>query len=272
MSLLKKVNKNLLFVVGAVVFGLIAAFLSVSYVQQKAEEARAAATPQSRPEMQVVVPVRDIAAGERLQPGALSARSVPVDFVPAEAILPGSHEQYLGQVTRSVLKQGVPVSAGALVATHEQFSRVVAPGNVAYTFSVNETNSISGMISPSDRIDILMTYSPEREDEGERSGTPDEGDRVIPLLENILVLAVGTALENAPGELASGYSSVTLELNPHQAEQLTIAQEAGRMRVVLRNLDDRTPFGLSGLTERALLSDYEKSGSSGVHFIIGGRN
>ena len=29
----KKVNKNLLFIVGAVVFGLIAAFLSVTYVQ-----------------------------------------------------------------------------------------------------------------------------------------------------------------------------------------------------------------------------------------------
>ena len=268
----KKVNKNLLFIVGAVVFGLIAAFLSVTYVQQKAEEARAAATPESRPEMQVVVPIRDIAPGERLQPGALSARSVPVDFVPADAILPASYEQYLGQVTRVALKQGVPVSAGALVATHDQFSRVVAPGNVAYTFTVNETNSISGMISPGDRIDILMTYSPGREGADDGAKLPSEGDRVVPLLENILVLATGTALENVPGEIASGFSSVTLELSPQQAEQLTIAQEAGRMRVVLRNLDDRTPFGLRGLTERALLSDYEASGGSGVHFIIGGRN
>lgn len=44
------------------------------------------------------------------------------------------------------------------------------------------------------------------------------------------------------------------------------------MRVVLRNLDDRTPFGLSGLTEKALLSEYESAGGSSVHFIIGGRN
>ena len=266
----KKVNKNLLFVAGAVVFGLIAAFLSVSYIQQKADEARLAATPKSRPETQVVVPVRDIAPGEQLQAAALSARNVPVDFVPADALLPGNYEQYLGQAARFALKQGAPVSAGALVATHDQFSRVVAPGNVAYTFSVNETNSISGMISPGDRIDILMTYTPDK-DEGDKGAARDEGGRVIPLLENILVLAAGTALENVPGELASGFSSVTLELSPHQAEQLTIAQEAGRMRVVLRNLDDRTPFGLSGLTERALLSDYEASGGSGVHFIIGGR-
>lgn len=267
----KKVNKNLLFVVGAVVFGLIAAFLSVSYIQQKAEEARAAATPKARPEAQVVVPVRDIVAGEKLQGGFLSARSVPIDFIPADAILPENFEQYVGRATRFPLKQGVPISAGALVATYDHFSRVVAPGNVAYTFSVNETNSISGMISPGDRIDILMTYKPEK-GEDEKGAVPDEGGRVIPLLENILVLATGTTLENAPGELASGFSSVTLELSPQQAEQLTIAQEAGRMRVVLRNLDDRTPFGLNGLTERALLSDYEASGASGVHFIIGGRN
>lgn len=272
MSSFKKVNRNILFIAGAVVFGLIAAFLSVGYVQQKAEEARAAAQPKPRPETQVVVPIRDIPAGERIQGNVLSARNVPVDFVPADAIIPGDHERYVGRVTRYALKQGVPISAGALMSSHDQFSRVVTPGNVAYTFSVNENNSISGMISPGDRIDLLLTYSPDRlagGSSGDRN-LPSDGDRVIPLLENIHVLAVGTDLESVPGEIASGYSSITLELDPQQAEQLTVAQEAGKMRVVLRNLDDRTPFGLMGLTERGLLSEYEGT-SSGVHFIIGGR-
>lgn len=271
MASFKKINKNALFIVGAVLFGLLAAFLSVSYVQQKADEAKAAATPQQRPEMQVVVPTRNIAPGEVLQSSFLSGRSVPVDFVPADAILPGEFEQYVGRATRFALKQGVPISAGALISTIDQFSRAVTPGAVAYTFSVNENNSISGMISPGDRIDMLMTYSPDESEQEKAAGVPREGDRVVPLLENILVLATGTALENAPGEIASGYSSITLELDPQQAEQLTIAQESGKMRVVLRNLDDRTPFGLMGLTERGLLSEYEGTGGNGIQFIIGGK-
>lgn len=270
MASFKRINKNVLFIIGAVVFGLIAAFLSVSYVQQKADEARSAATPQARPETQVVVPIRDIAAGETIHSAALSARSVPVDFVPADAVLPADFERFVGRTTRVPLKQGAPISAGALIATTDQFSRAVTPGAVAYTFSVNENNSISGMISPGDRIDMLMTYSPERAGEGADTGLPSDGDRVVPLLENILVLAAGTALESTPGEIAGGYSSITLELDPQQAEQLTIAQETGKMRVVLRNLDDRTPFGLMGLTERDLLSEYEGS-NKGVHLIIGGR-
>lgn len=274
MASFNKLNKNVLLIVGAIGFGLLAALLSVSYIQQKAEEARAAATPDARPEMQVVVPVRDIAPGEHLQTSVLSTRSVPVDFVPADALLPANYEQHIGRVSRQPLKQGAPISAGAMVALHEQFSSVVRPGAVGYTFSVNENNSISGMVSPGDRIDILMTYSPTQAgNQSSAGGQPDEGGRVVPLLENILVLATGAVIQNVPGETgAGGFSSVTLELEPQQAEQLTIAQETGKMRVVLRNLDDRTPFGLSGLTEKALLSEYESAGGSSVHFIIGGRN
>ncbi len=270
----KKVNRNVLLLVGAIVLGLLAALMSVSYVQKRAEEARLAATPDTMPHTEVVVPRRDIAPGDVLTGQDMVSRSVPVDFVPADALLPGSHEAYIGRIARSGIKRGTPISAGALIAPQEQFSRIVAPGRVAYTFSVNENNSISGMVVPGDRIDILMTYEDKKEGSGIRSSTESAGPRVVPLLENILVLATGEQAVEVTGDDRPGFSSVTLELDPRQAEQLTIAQRTGDMRVVLRNIEDRTPFGLSGLTERGLLSEFERYGSTvdDVEYIIGGGN
>ncbi len=270
----KKVNRNVLLLVGAVVLGLLAALMSVSYVQKRAEEARLAATPDALPQTEVVVPRRDILPGEVVTAQDMVSRPVPVDFVPGDALVPGSHEAYVGRVARSAIKRGTPISAGVLIAPQEQFSRIVAPGRVAYTFSVNENNSISGMVVPGDRIDILMTYDNKQEGSGLRSTGDATGPRVVPLLENILVLATGEQAVELAGDDRPGFSSVTLELDPRQAEQLTIAQRTGDMRVVLRNLEDRTPFGLSGLTERGLLSEFERFGatSDDVEYIIGGGN
>lgn len=270
----KKMNRNALLLVGAVVLGLMAALMSVSYVQKRAEEARLAATPDALPQIEVVVPRRDIAPGDIVTAQDLVSRSVPIDFAPGDVLIPGSHEPYVGRIARSLIKRGTPISAGALIAPQEQFSRIVAPGRVAYTFSVNENNSISGMVVPGDRIDILMTYENKNEGSGLRSSAQSAGPRVVPLLENILVLATGEQAVEVAGDERPGFSSVTLELDPRQAEQLTIAQRTGDMRVVLRNIEDRTPFGLSGLTERGLLSEFERYGSTvdEVEYIIGGSN
>lgn len=271
----KKLNRNVLLLAGAVGLGLLAALLSVSYVQKRAEEARLAATPQSAPQVQVVVPMRDIAAGDIVTARDMVSRGMPEDLAPVDALVPGSHEAFVGRIARTPIRRGTPISAGALIAPQEQFSRIVSPGRVAYNFSVNENNSISGMVMPGDRIDILMTYKETKGSDGLREG-PDQqgGGRVVPLLENILVLATGVQATELPGDERPSFSSVTLELDPRQAEQLTIAQKTGEMRVVLRNLEDRTPFGLSGMTERSLLAEFERYGSSAdeVEYIIGGRN
>ncbi len=265
---LPRLNKNALFLGAAILLGLIAALLSVSYVRERVDEATAAARV-TVAKAQVVVAARDMAIGETVSPNDLLTRSVPLDFIPADAITLEEHERYIGRMARAPIKRGAPLSASALVPLYNQFSRVVVPGKVGYTLSVNENNSLSGMIAPGDSVDILLTY-----DANEGAGMSvraDQGERVVPLLENVVVLATGSRVGEAlPGRDNVAFSSITLELDPEQAERLTVGQQTGDLRVLLRNIEDRTPFGLNGLTEKALMSTFGGLGIDEVEYIIGG--
>lgn len=249
-------NRNILFLLAALGLGGLAAWLAVSYVQRTIDEK----TSVVEPTIVVGVPVRDIAAGELLGPDDLAARPVPPDLVPADAITRDNYEQFLGRLLRAPVRQGAPFSASALVPLYEQFSAVIGKGNVAYNLSVDENNSISGMITPGDHVDILLTVDDEQ-----------AGARVLPLLQDVLVLATGTRVGEMPlDEDQAGFGSITLEVSPADAQRLAVAGKAGSLRVVLRRNEDRTPFGLGGLSARQLLNTQQASGQAGVHYIVGG--
>lgn len=253
-----QLNRNLVFLLVALLIGILAAVLAVSYVQRTVS-ARTAVPEEIT--MSVAVPTRDIAAGQILQPDDLAVRPVAPDLVPADVITPDNYEQHLGRMLRAPIRQGAPISAAALVPLYEQFSAVIAKGNVAYTLSVDENNSISGMVIPGDHVDILLTVDDDK-----------HGARVMPLLENVLVLATGTRVGETPlDESNAGYASVSLELTPADAQRLTVADKAGSLRVMLRQSEDRRPFLLDEITQKQLLGAGDDD-QAGVQYILGGSN
>lgn len=266
-----KISRNLLYIVGAVILAGLAAFMAMTYVRQTVEER----TRDNTVTVDVAVPTSDLPAGTVLTTQMLSVRSVPADFVPDNALTPDNFEQHTGRVLRTDIRGGVPISGGALVPLYETFSNLIPEGKVAYNLSVDENNSISGMVAPGDWIDIFFL----KDSEG---GTADRrGARLFPLLQKIRVLATGVRVKDAirPGEEEGeqGYSTVTLELDQYQAKQLTMANKAGALRVVLRKLNDDSPGSAHGLTERDLLRSLgddpvqrTRNGQQrGIEFIIG---
>lgn len=268
-----KLNKNAMLLVGALALGLVAAFLSISYVQQRVA-AETAAARGDVVEVPVVVTKRPFEVGEVITEEDLSVRDVPLEFLPADAVTPDTYGEILNRMVRAPIKEGAPLSSGALVPLYDQFSRVIGPGKVGYTMSVDENNSLSGMIAPGDAVDILMTYDSESEPDASTTGAqqPKQGERVVPLLENVTVLATGRRVgEVVGGEDNEAYSSITLELTPRQAEELTVGRKTGEVHVMLRNLEDSTPFGLTGLTEKALMESFGGSDSTDVEYIFGNK-
>lgn len=262
-------NKNIWFLVGAVILGLIAATMAYQHIQERAEvaAAEAAAQVQTYRETQVVVSQRDLDPGDRLLQQDMVLRSVPIDFVPADAVTYEEHEQYVNSMARTPIKQGAPLSKGALVGFHERFSRVITPGRVAFTLSVNEVNSIAGMVKPGDRIDVFLVFDSDQDLAGAQTRLTT-GRRAVTVIENLLILATGNLIEEMVGIEGGGFGTITVEVEPQQAEMLAIAQASGSFRVILRNTDDQSPFGLDGLDQRDLLTRY--GGNYGVEYIVGG--
>lgn len=269
---LPKLNKNALLLVGALALGLVAALLSISYVQKRVDAATAALAVKTV-DVPVVVTKRDLHIGELLAEADLAVREIPEDLVPADAITPDSYGEMINRMVRAPVRAGAPLSGASLVPLYDQFSRVIGLGKVGYTISVDDINSISGMLAPGDAVDILLTLG--ETESGDRSAllrTEKEGKRVVPLMENVRVLATGQRVgETMVQDGNQSFSNITFELSPSQAEQLELASATGEIRLILRNLDDTTPFGLAGLTEKSLKESLGGMSSDGVEYIIGSK-
>ncbi|KAB7775385.1 hypothetical protein NB717_000934 [Xanthomonas sacchari] len=272
-----KLSKNVLFILIAVVMAGLAAFIAVSYIRTTVAER----TQDNRPMVDVAVPVNDLPQGAILQGGDLALRTIPAEFAPADAVTPDNHTQFEGRMLRAPARGGAPLSASALVPLYDQFSRLIPKGKVAYTMSVDENNSISGMIAPGDMIDIFFV----KDATTGGNGGQGTGAQVFPLLQKIKVLAAGSRIgeaqapkEGEEANTSAGFSSVTLELDQYQAKQLAVASKVGAVRVLLREIKDTSPGAATGMSESQLLrslgsgdSANTGSGSSRVEFIIGGK-
>ena len=254
-----RVNRNLLFVVIAVVLGVLASFLAVKYVRNEV----AARMPVDHTQTtSVVVPTHPMKKGDILKSDDVAERPVPVDFVPADAVTPSNYQQYVGQQLRAPVAQGAPLAASAVDLVTDHFSNIISEGDVAYTIQVDESNSTSGMMVPGDHVDILLMNS------------ENDQTRLIPLQSDVLVMATGRHARGVQedGKEALSYTNITLELSPRDAQRVAVAGKAGELRLLLRRAGSNEPFNLQMLSKADLLrigSPVRKS--AGVEFIIGNK-
>jgi len=109
-------------------------------------------------------------------------------------------------------------------------SALVQEGMRAYSIRTDLSNSFGGLLRPGDRVDVLLTT--------ERRGS---GRVSLPLLQNVLVLAAGGDVGGYAGPQGGArrpFNQVTVSVTLEQAQRLALAEEQGRMSLVLRNPDD----------------------------------
>src|SRR5690606_17218758 len=188
------------------------------------------------PPQQILVAQRDIPLGTAITQDMLGYRALPQSYVEDRHIPASDAQRILGVRVTSGVRGGESLLWTDLATTSEQrrdLSALVRSGMRAITIRADVSASFGGLLRAGDRVDILLT--------AER----DQRDHVtIPLLQNLLVLASGrdTGAPVRPGERRSTNSGtvnqVTLSVTLEQAAVLALAQEQGRLTLVLRNPDD----------------------------------
>lgn len=229
-----KSGKHVVLILVAITLGALATYLSNRLIQQ---EVTTRIGNKTEKKVDVIVAAIDLEAGALLDSSVLAIRQIPEPYVTSDSVLPDAVAQIeSGRLERAV-KSGEQLQFSDLKRAADQaFSRSLKTGSRALTFSVDEVNSLSGLLSPDDRIDMLLVY---------RKG---EHDLSMPLLQNIRVLATGRELHSMATASPSAnpdqqYSNITLELSPLEARKLTLAQAAGaRITALLRNPMDQVPI------------------------------
>ena len=227
-------SRRTLILIGAVVIGGLAAFLTMNYV--KGVENENAAKNQL---VDVLVAKGPIPKGTSAD-AALAAQQITVDKrrqadLPAQAVR--RNAEIAEQVASVDLGGGEIITSNMFVADSDltgSKSTSLDKGNVAITISVDDAAGVAGLVQPGDSVNILAGVQPEK-GEGEGDGEGIGGGAggyilqtpAVYAFQNVKVLAVGQSLgvpvaQGAEGEAAEqapqqSSGLITVQLPPEQA-------------------------------------------------------
>lgn len=227
--------RNALLLVAALATGALAAFGARGYIAEQIAIERERLLPDA-PKLQVIVAKRDLPRGEIVGAETMAVREVPRDYVPASAITPERFDGYAGARLVAPMRAGEPLLSGSVEgADPATFSAKVRSGIRAITVGVDEVNSLSGMLQPGDRIDLLLSV---RLPSG--AATPLAQEVTRPLMQDLRVLATGRQVRPGGDERnPRAFTAITVEVTPRQAQKLVVAQRIGKLTAMLRNPEDR---------------------------------
>jgi pilus assembly protein CpaB len=237
----------------AVVCGLAAGLSAKRYIGEQLEIEKAKIAPKQQT-VQVVVAKTDLRIGESVGEHNMAVRAVPADFVSSQSIRAERFDIVSGTKLAAPVRAGEMLLRSSVVGVDAStFSTKVRPGVRAITVMVDDVNSISGMLQPGDRIDLLFSTKNPLATTGVAAQL--NGDVTIPFMHNVVVLATGKQVRPADdGKGTRQFTTVTIEADTLQSQRLVVAQRAGKLTALLRNPDDHEPLQ-GGAMDLARLMD-----------------
>lgn len=191
---------------------------------------------------EVLVASVDLAIGAQVTTEQLRWQAWPTAAVSPSMITKdtasGGLEEMAGSISRAPSMQGEPIRREKMIkGTNAGFMSAILPAGmraVAINIVSSGAKTAGGFVLPNDRVDIIRTG---RDEEATRSRQSDifVADTI---LQNIRVLAIGQNVQERNGEKVVVGETATLELEPKQAELITLAQRTGDLSLVLRSLAD----------------------------------
>lgn len=231
----------------ALLFALMAGVGTVLYLKSLEHRIEEKYTPAKEQKSRVVVASSNLKAGTVLSPSTVSVREIPTTYVPKEAISPQQFNSISGAILTEDLDQGKMITmAHVNLNLPKDLSATVKEGSRAITINADDLQSISGLLRPGNRIDIFSRLSSSTAENANIQS--HNSDIVIPVLEDVLVLATGKKparpneddyLHLAQNQQKHTYNTITLELSPENAALLSLARSEGELIAVLRNKKDK---------------------------------
>lgn len=213
----------------AVLFGIVAVFLTNQWLSSKATAGEPQVVKQSVPMAKVVVAATDISVGSRLAENNLALIDWPAENVPKGAF--NEIAALTDRIAISKLVAGELLLAAELAAPGSGAGLVamIEPGMRAMSIKVDEFSGVGGFILPSSYVDIIGVET-----------LKGDQRKVKTIVQRIKVLAIAQETFTEEGK-AKIVRSVTLEVKPDQAEALALQTHMGSIHLVLRNPMEEIP-------------------------------
>lgn len=255
-------RKNWIVLALALALGGLAAYAASNYLSERMAEIDARANEIDT--LQIVVAKASLPAGASITADSVAVREIPRTWAHSGAITPDQYSRAESLALAYPAAAGEPILWAQLEGRRAPtFSARLQSGQRAVTVPVDEISSLSGMVEPGDRIDIVVSARNET-----RSFT-------FTLLQNVQVLATGSVADPEAPEtqgLPRSYTTITLDTSPEDAKRVIAAREVGRVTALLRAPGDLAAVSGAITDARTLLGlpAGDGKGISSVPVIYGG--
>lgn len=241
-----------IFIILGIILALIAG-AGVFYVLATAE-------PQAveTPKVPLVVAVQKIEARNEVSADRIQSVEWPAS-IPTPIGAFSNPADVVGQLSLVPIYPGQPIISDMVIskndaeARHSNASLILEKGMVAVAFAVTANSNVAEAIQAGDKVDLLVTLSPQLANEQSNAGGPLVVSQKT--LENILILQVGpwpsqtadTSNTNSTGATTS--TIVTVELTEQDALTIKhLEQQATSYTFVLRAANDDQIFTTEPVT------------------------
>ena len=212
------------------------AYKAVSPASVAAQEVPPAAT------VKILVAGQPLQAGTLLKDVDVREREVMPDAVPEGSftVTEDARAEIRGAMLRRYLDAGAPLTQADVLRPRDRgfLAAVLGPGRRAISIGVDAKSGASGLISPGDLVDVILTQELQR-------GDTLAGRRVVAETVLTLIRVIAVDQQIAQGAPQSGpnagpnhvASTVTLQVTPEQANRVAVAERLGRLVLTVRPID-----------------------------------
>lgn len=240
--------------------GVFAMFLIYSYSQEKKAEYDKRYGTSKR----ILVASKDILEMSTIDETMIEYQEVPVDFIQPGAV--EDPDLAINKVAAAPFKKGEQILNTKLLSlgANTGLSSQVAIGKRAVSIQIDEARSVSKLIQPGDRIDILASV--------EIGKGANKETEVRTLMQDVVILATGPKITNNIPRLLeknnftneasfrnlngdTSYQTITIEASPQEAQNLVylMTSSPGSIFLSLRNPNDRILAPTSGADSNSIL-------------------
>jgi pilus assembly protein CpaB len=219
--------RNIILVLVAVAITAGTGLVARSWINSQRNEPVVAAAPPPDTKTYVLVADKPLPTGAFIKENRLTWQSWPDEKLHPSYLIKNkvNLKDLVGSVVRRPIAAGEPVTTGRIIKPGSRgfLAAVLRPGYRAVSLRVNATSSISGLVFPGDRVDIILTHDVSA---GRVSET---------ILTNVRILAIDQ-LTNDQVQAPKIGKHATFEVTPKQAEMVTVLSDMGRLSLSLRSL------------------------------------
>ena len=219
--------RNIILILVAVAITAGTGLVARSWINNQRQEPVVAALPPPVKKTYVLVADKNLPTGTLIKENLLTWQAWPDAKLHRSYLIKGESdlEELVGSVVRRAISAGEPVSAGRLVkpGTRGFLAAVLRPGYRAVSLRINATSSISGLVFPGDRVDVILTHTVNAKRVSET------------VLTNVRILAIDQQTNDQTQAPKVG-KHATFEVTPKQAEMFSVLSDMGKLSLSLRSL------------------------------------